>query len=161
VGGIATSIAIGIIPNWLEFQKFEAPVIVWLVTSAIVDVTITFFLTWHLVRSLFIPLCPGQRLMYPAQAPEGLPSAHGRRPRENHPACVRSIMWLYFFAKYLRRSDCTNWPDHCHMGHRRPDCILGRREFSDRRLIYFSLTPSRSQPTGVYVTAYTNVQRAS
>ncbi|KAI0036516.1 hypothetical protein K488DRAFT_81960 [Vararia minispora EC-137] len=48
LGGIATSIAIGIVPDWLEFQRFEAPVIVWLVTSAVVDVTITFFLTWHL-----------------------------------------------------------------------------------------------------------------
>ncbi|KZV73836.1 hypothetical protein PENSPDRAFT_262260 [Peniophora sp. CONT] len=48
LGGVAVSIAIGIVPNWLEFQRFEAPVIVWLVTSAMVDVTITGFLTFHL-----------------------------------------------------------------------------------------------------------------
>jgi len=48
LGGVATSIAIGIVPNWLQFQKFEAPVIVWLVTSAVVDTTITFMLTMHL-----------------------------------------------------------------------------------------------------------------
>ncbi|KAI0322366.1 hypothetical protein OF83DRAFT_797779 [Amylostereum chailletii] len=48
LGGIATSIAIGIVPHWLEFQKFQAPVIVWLVTSSLVDVTITIVLTWHL-----------------------------------------------------------------------------------------------------------------
>jgi hypothetical protein len=49
VGGVATSIAIGFVPNWLEFQKFKVPVIVWLVTSAIVDSTITAVLTWNLV----------------------------------------------------------------------------------------------------------------
>jgi len=48
LGGVATSIAIGIVPNFLEFQRFKAPVIVWLVSSALVDVTITGFLTWHL-----------------------------------------------------------------------------------------------------------------
>ncbi|VDC00698.1 unnamed protein product [Peniophora sp. CBMAI 1063] len=48
LGGVAVSIAIGIVPNWLEFQRFEAPVIVWLVTSALVDTTITGFLTYHL-----------------------------------------------------------------------------------------------------------------
>ncbi|KAI0032772.1 hypothetical protein K488DRAFT_49122, partial [Vararia minispora EC-137] len=50
VGGIATSIAIRIVPNWLEFQRFKVPVIVWLVTSAVVDSTITVVLTWNLRR---------------------------------------------------------------------------------------------------------------
>ncbi|TFY50407.1 hypothetical protein EVG20_g11538, partial [Dentipellis fragilis] len=50
VGGIATAIAIGIVPHWLEFQKFKVPVIVWLTTSALVDSTITAFLVWYLRR---------------------------------------------------------------------------------------------------------------
>ncbi|KAA1469912.1 hypothetical protein DENSPDRAFT_650841 [Dentipellis sp. KUC8613] len=48
LGGIATSIAIGIVPKWLEFQKFEIPVIVWLATSALVDSTISAILVWYL-----------------------------------------------------------------------------------------------------------------
>ncbi|EIM85962.1 uncharacterized protein STEHIDRAFT_168988 [Stereum hirsutum FP-91666 SS1] len=48
LGGIATSIAIGIVPKWLEFQKFEIPVIVWLTVSALVDTTIAVILVWHL-----------------------------------------------------------------------------------------------------------------
>ncbi|KAA1469914.1 hypothetical protein DENSPDRAFT_651043 [Dentipellis sp. KUC8613] len=48
LGGIATSIAIGIVPNWLEFQKFKVSVIVWLATSALVDSTITAILVWYL-----------------------------------------------------------------------------------------------------------------
>ncbi|TFY83870.1 hypothetical protein EWM64_g155 [Hericium alpestre] len=53
LGGIATSIAIGIVPVWTEFQKFKAPVIVWLTVSAIVDSTITAILVWHLVRRIY------------------------------------------------------------------------------------------------------------
>ncbi|TFY67257.1 hypothetical protein EVG20_g3998 [Dentipellis fragilis] len=48
LGGIATSIAIGIVPVWTEFQKFKIPVIVWLTVSALVDSTITVILVWHL-----------------------------------------------------------------------------------------------------------------
>ncbi|KAI0322364.1 hypothetical protein OF83DRAFT_797809 [Amylostereum chailletii] len=48
LGGIATSIAIGIVPRWLEFQKFEIPVIIWLTVSALVDTTITAIMVWHL-----------------------------------------------------------------------------------------------------------------
>ncbi|KAI0055577.1 hypothetical protein BV25DRAFT_1865755 [Artomyces pyxidatus] len=48
LGGIATSIAIGMVPMWLEFQKFEIPVIVWLTVSALVDSGITVILVWHL-----------------------------------------------------------------------------------------------------------------
>ncbi|TFY83872.1 hypothetical protein EWM64_g153 [Hericium alpestre] len=50
LGGIATSIAIGMVPDWLEFQKFEAPVIVWLTASAAVDTTITVILVAYLRR---------------------------------------------------------------------------------------------------------------
>ncbi|KAA1469913.1 hypothetical protein DENSPDRAFT_835603 [Dentipellis sp. KUC8613] len=48
LGGIATAVAIGIVPNWLEFQKFKVSVIVWLATSALVDTTITGILVWSL-----------------------------------------------------------------------------------------------------------------
>lgn len=49
VGGIATSIAIGIVPEWEQFQRFEVPVIVWLTVSALVDTSITAIMVWHLV----------------------------------------------------------------------------------------------------------------
>ncbi|THH14137.1 hypothetical protein EW146_g6164 [Bondarzewia mesenterica] len=48
VAGIATSIAIGVVPEWTEFQKFKIPVIIWLTVSALVDTSITLVLTWHL-----------------------------------------------------------------------------------------------------------------
>lgn len=48
LGGIATSIAIGFVPEWLEFQKFQIPVIIWLTISALVDTSITVILVWHL-----------------------------------------------------------------------------------------------------------------
>ncbi|KZV73839.1 hypothetical protein PENSPDRAFT_574044 [Peniophora sp. CONT] len=51
LGGIATSIAIGIVPVWTEFQRFEVPVIVWLTVSAIVDTSITGVMVWHLRKS--------------------------------------------------------------------------------------------------------------
>ncbi|KAI0036513.1 hypothetical protein K488DRAFT_40942 [Vararia minispora EC-137] len=50
LGGIATSIAIGIVPMWQEFQRFEIPVIIWLTISALVDSTITIIMVWHLRR---------------------------------------------------------------------------------------------------------------
>ncbi|TFY50476.1 hypothetical protein EVG20_g11495, partial [Dentipellis fragilis] len=50
VGGIATAVAIGIVPHWLEFQKFKVSGIVWLATSALVDTTITGILVWYLRR---------------------------------------------------------------------------------------------------------------
>ncbi|VDC00701.1 unnamed protein product [Peniophora sp. CBMAI 1063] len=51
LGGIATSIAIGIIPEWEMFQKFEVPVIIWLTVSALVDTSITGIMVWHLRKS--------------------------------------------------------------------------------------------------------------
>jgi len=48
LGGIATSIAIGIVPMWLDFQRFKIPVIIWLTVSALVDSTITVIMVWHL-----------------------------------------------------------------------------------------------------------------
>ncbi|KAI0043431.1 hypothetical protein FA95DRAFT_399951 [Auriscalpium vulgare] len=48
LGGVATSIAIGMVPMWLDFQKFKIPVIVWLTVSALVDSSITAILVWHL-----------------------------------------------------------------------------------------------------------------
>jgi hypothetical protein len=52
VCGIATSIAIGYIPQFSEFQRFKVVVIIWLVAAAFGDVIITFSLVRHLV-SLF------------------------------------------------------------------------------------------------------------
>ncbi|KII83895.1 hypothetical protein PLICRDRAFT_179929 [Plicaturopsis crispa FD-325 SS-3] len=47
---IGTSIAISMVPNFTEFQRFKIVVIVWLVCSALCDVIITFALVWHLRR---------------------------------------------------------------------------------------------------------------
>ncbi|KAI0269764.1 hypothetical protein BC834DRAFT_569779 [Gloeopeniophorella convolvens] len=50
LGGIGTSIAIGIVPQWLEFQKFKVTVIIWLAASTVTDIAITTILVWHLRR---------------------------------------------------------------------------------------------------------------
>ncbi|KAH9851512.1 hypothetical protein C2E23DRAFT_829440 [Lenzites betulinus] len=47
-GGLGTSIAVGMIPEFVHFQKFEIIVIVWLAFSALADCAITFALVWHL-----------------------------------------------------------------------------------------------------------------
>ncbi|KAH9910618.1 hypothetical protein B0H21DRAFT_829228 [Amylocystis lapponica] len=39
-GGLGTSIAIGIVPEYVQFQKFEAIVIVWIVGAMITDIVI-------------------------------------------------------------------------------------------------------------------------
>ena len=49
-GGIGTSIAVGMIPEFVHFQKFQVIVIIWLAFSAAADVLITASLVWHLVR---------------------------------------------------------------------------------------------------------------
>ena len=50
MAGIATSIAVGFIPAYLEFRRFKPAVIVWLAGSAACDTMITIVLVWHLVR---------------------------------------------------------------------------------------------------------------
>ncbi|KAL1950417.1 hypothetical protein VTO73DRAFT_5541 [Trametes versicolor] len=47
-GGLGTSIAVGMIPEFVHFQKFEIIVIVWLAFSAVADCAITVALVWHL-----------------------------------------------------------------------------------------------------------------
>ncbi|KAI1794885.1 hypothetical protein LXA43DRAFT_91467 [Ganoderma leucocontextum] len=47
-GGLGTSIAVGMIPEFFHFQKFEVIVIIWLAFSAVADCTITIALVWHL-----------------------------------------------------------------------------------------------------------------
>ncbi|THG96863.1 hypothetical protein EW026_g5047 [Hermanssonia centrifuga] len=47
-GGLGTAIAVGMIPEFVHFQKFEVIVIIWLVFSALADTAITLALTWHL-----------------------------------------------------------------------------------------------------------------
>ncbi|OCH90855.1 hypothetical protein OBBRIDRAFT_754219, partial [Obba rivulosa] len=49
-GGIGTSIAIHFVPEFIEFQKFQVVVIVWLILAAVCDSTITISLTLHLRR---------------------------------------------------------------------------------------------------------------
>ncbi|EPQ54595.1 hypothetical protein GLOTRDRAFT_129946 [Gloeophyllum trabeum ATCC 11539] len=50
LSGLGTSIAVGIIPEFVHFQKFQVIVIMWLLTTCICDVAITAALTWHLRR---------------------------------------------------------------------------------------------------------------
>ena len=48
-GGLGTSIAVGMIPEFTQFQRFQVIVIVWLAFSAVADTLITAALVWHLV----------------------------------------------------------------------------------------------------------------
>ncbi|KAI0755216.1 hypothetical protein C8Q80DRAFT_418356 [Daedaleopsis nitida] len=50
-GGLGTSIAVGMIPAFVEFQKFKVIVIVWLAFSAVADTLITAALVWHLRKN--------------------------------------------------------------------------------------------------------------
>ncbi|KZT23453.1 hypothetical protein NEOLEDRAFT_1180103 [Neolentinus lepideus HHB14362 ss-1] len=50
LSGLGTSIAVGIIPQFVHFQKFQVIVIMWLLTTCICDIAITAALTWHLRR---------------------------------------------------------------------------------------------------------------
>lgn len=58
---MGTSVAVGMIPEFVHFQKFKLIVIIWLTCSAMADTVITFALVQHLVRSLlnskFCPTC--------------------------------------------------------------------------------------------------------
>ncbi|KZT09390.1 uncharacterized protein LAESUDRAFT_748519 [Laetiporus sulphureus 93-53] len=47
-GGLGTSIAVGMIPEFTHFQQFEVIVIIWLAFSAVADSAITTALVWHL-----------------------------------------------------------------------------------------------------------------
>ncbi|KAI0084805.1 hypothetical protein BDY19DRAFT_997371 [Irpex rosettiformis] len=47
-GGLGTSIACGIIPEFIHFQRFKVIVIIWLAFSATADAIITAALVWHL-----------------------------------------------------------------------------------------------------------------
>jgi hypothetical protein len=49
VCGIATSVAIGFVPLFQDFQKFKIPVMIWLFSAAIADVIITTVLVDYLV----------------------------------------------------------------------------------------------------------------
>ncbi len=51
-GGLGTSIAVGMIPEFVQFQRFEVIVIVWLAFSAVADCAITVALVWHLVSDV-------------------------------------------------------------------------------------------------------------
>ena len=48
-GGVGTAIAVGMIPEFTHFQKFEVIVIIWLAFSAVADTVIAISLVWHLV----------------------------------------------------------------------------------------------------------------
>ncbi|PIL22821.1 hypothetical protein GSI_15516 [Ganoderma sinense ZZ0214-1] len=50
-GGVGTSIAVGMIPEFAQFTKFKVIVIIWLAFSAVSDVLITASLVWHLRKN--------------------------------------------------------------------------------------------------------------
>ncbi|RPD62724.1 hypothetical protein L227DRAFT_609293 [Lentinus tigrinus ALCF2SS1-6] len=50
-GGLGTSIAVGMIPEFVQFRKFQVIVIIWLAFSAVADTLITAALVWHLRRN--------------------------------------------------------------------------------------------------------------
>ncbi|KAI0357470.1 hypothetical protein OH77DRAFT_1519383 [Trametes cingulata] len=47
-GGLGTAIAVGMIPEFVQFQRFQVIVIIWLAFSAVSDTLITASLVWHL-----------------------------------------------------------------------------------------------------------------
>ena len=49
---MGTAVAVGMIPEFVHFQKFKLIVIIWLSCSAIADTVITFALVQHLVSTL-------------------------------------------------------------------------------------------------------------
>ncbi|KAH8104738.1 hypothetical protein BXZ70DRAFT_1048586 [Cristinia sonorae] len=49
-GGIGTAIAVGIVPEFTQFQNFKVIVVIWLACSAVADTAITIALVWHLRR---------------------------------------------------------------------------------------------------------------
>lgn len=49
VGGIATTVAVTIIPTFAKFPEFEGTFITWLTSSAVADILITVCLVWSLV----------------------------------------------------------------------------------------------------------------
>ncbi|KAI1794884.1 hypothetical protein LXA43DRAFT_91320 [Ganoderma leucocontextum] len=50
-GGLGTSIAVGMIPEFAQFMQFKVIVIIWLAFSAVADVLITASLVWHLRKN--------------------------------------------------------------------------------------------------------------
>ncbi|KAI0692569.1 hypothetical protein BC835DRAFT_1277494 [Cytidiella melzeri] len=50
MGGLGTSIACGIVPEFVQFRRFQVVVIVWLTCSAVADTAITLSLVWHLQK---------------------------------------------------------------------------------------------------------------
>jgi hypothetical protein len=48
LGGLATAVAVGIIPQFINFQKFRVVVIIWLAAECVSDFIITTSLVWHL-----------------------------------------------------------------------------------------------------------------
>ncbi|KAI0337921.1 hypothetical protein BDW22DRAFT_1423313 [Trametopsis cervina] len=49
-GGLGSGIAITIVPAYMQFQRFQVVVIIWLVFSALTDTIITITLVWHLQK---------------------------------------------------------------------------------------------------------------
>jgi hypothetical protein len=49
VGGVATTVAVTLVPEYSRFKQFQGAIITWLASSAIADVFITASLVWSLV----------------------------------------------------------------------------------------------------------------
>jgi len=48
LGGLATAVAVGIVPQFTNFQRFQVVVIIWLAAECVGDIIITTALVWHL-----------------------------------------------------------------------------------------------------------------
>ncbi|KIJ64623.1 hypothetical protein HYDPIDRAFT_28558 [Hydnomerulius pinastri MD-312] len=48
LASLGTSIGVGIVPQFVQFQKFQVVVIIWLASATIADVIISMSLVWHL-----------------------------------------------------------------------------------------------------------------
>ncbi len=61
VGGLGVAIAITFVKFYKDFSKFDQVGAVWLVCTALCDVTIATSLTWYLVRTVLFAYLWGQR----------------------------------------------------------------------------------------------------
>ena len=114
-GGLGTSIAVGMIPEFIHFQKFEVIVIIWLAFSAVADCSITFALVWHLVRGWTVEMNVSCLI-----------NAHQRKHKTGFVATDdivnRIIRRASFYASSMHPnsylvcfSHCSDWPRHCCM----------------------------------------------
>ena len=83
LGSVGATIGVRIVPVFVQFQKFEVIVIIWLAGEACADVIITTALVLHLVSAVFDLHLPGDTTSFAEESKEWIPS-HRRCHRSCH-----------------------------------------------------------------------------